>query len=85
MGSSPSLLVLLVLLSIALGATMSLTYLICYCCRKKRKEAGGDEESLQGILGDGNSSTKDTTSVKSHNGVLSSSVKAPLIRNKVPG
>lgn len=75
MGSSPSLLVLLVVLTFALGMAMSLAYLIACCCRKKRKEGGGDEESLQGILGDGNSSSKDTASVKSHNGILS--IKAP--------
>ncbi|CAG7833146.1 unnamed protein product [Allacma fusca] len=62
---------------------MSIAYIICYCCRKKRKESGGDEESLQGILADGNSSNKDTTSVKSHNGVLN--IKAPLMKTKSIG
>jgi hypothetical protein len=73
MDSSRNLLIL-VLLTLAAGLVMSLTYLLCYCCRKKRKEGSGDEESLQGILGDGNS--KDTASVKSSNGVLG--IKAPL-------
>ncbi|CAL8078186.1 unnamed protein product [Orchesella dallaii] len=59
---------------------VSLVYIVCCCCRKRNKASGGDEESLQGILNDGNSSNKDTTSVKSHNGILG--IKAPLLKTK---
>lgn len=58
----------------------SLLYVVCCCCRKRNKTSGGDEESLQGILNDGNSGGKDTTSVKSHNGILG--IKAPLLKTK---
>ena len=78
-----SVLVILVLVTILVAFAMSIAYLICYCCRKKRKDGGEDEESLQGILADGNSSTKDTNSVKSHNGVIN--LKAPLMKTKSMG
>jgi len=66
------------------GLAMSLAYFFCYCCRKRRKQHGADEESLQGILADGNSSTKDLSSVKSHNGVLNN-FKIPLFKTKSLG
>lgn len=68
---------------VCLGAivSVSLLYIACCCCRKRQKASGGDEESLQGILTDANSSSnKDTTSVKSHNGILG--IKAPLLKTK---
>jgi hypothetical protein len=70
----------LTLILLALGSAMGLAYIIYYCCKKRDKENAGDEESLQGILTDGNSSARETPTVKSHNGFLN--LKVPLLKSR---
>ncbi|OXA45826.1 hypothetical protein Fcan01_19682 [Folsomia candida] len=69
----------LTLILLGVVSAMGLAYIIYYCCRKRNKATGGDEESLQGILIDGTSSIRETPA-KRQNGFLK--ITAPLLKSR---
>ncbi|XP_035713245.1 synaptotagmin-7 isoform X2 [Folsomia candida] len=72
----------LTLILLGVVSAMGLAYIIYYCCRKRNKATGGDEESLQGILIDGTSSIRETPA-KRQNGFLK--ITAPLLKSRTAG
>lgn len=68
-----------ILFVLGVGSLVTLAYIIYYCFRKRKKSSGGDEESLQGILTEASTTTRETPA-KTHNGFLN--LKAPLLKSR---